>query len=149
MVCQKEIIIKKANKEDKKDVFYWRNSEVVREGSFDNSLITWEVHDKWFDTQVDNMYIACCSDNKLGVIRFNEKEKGVFISVNLNPEYIGMGYGNLVIDKATALYKQGKKNMKSVLAEIKTSNIRSKKAFLKAGYLIIEEEKDKIIMEKR
>ena len=43
------MLIRKVNGSDCKDIFVWRNDNLTRKMSFDQSLISIENHDKWFN----------------------------------------------------------------------------------------------------
>ena len=78
----------------------------------------------------------------MGQVRFDETEKGTYISVNLNPDFLGKGIGAKLISSATNRYLRDF-NTKKIYAEIKDDNISSIKAFEKAGYKFLKEEDEK------
>ena len=73
----------------------------------------------------DEVPFACC--------RFEAEKDHVVVSVNFAPEYRSLGLGSRILEKATirALELLGEYKL---LAYIKTENIRSIRAFQRAGY---------------
>lgn len=137
----KKIKLRKAEKEDCKDVWRWRNAPEVRKWSFSQEEIPYDAHKKWFLNRINDqqteLYIAESEKReKIGQARF-DKDKGDThkISVNLNPEFLGKGYGSLLIREATLVYLFTHAPVSEVWAEIMDNNIVSQKAFAKAGYI--------------
>jgi RimJ/RimL family protein N-acetyltransferase len=125
--------------EDIKDLFNWINNPLSRKNSFRSAPITWQEHEKWFSERLidtaTTIYILCSDKKeKLGSVRFEEKEGGIRISVMLNPDYIGKKLGSELIRFGMERYIQEKEPSQPIIAEIKGDNLPSKKAFLKAGF---------------
>ena len=120
-------------------LFQLVNTDDVREASFNQDPIDRHTHTLWFGNKLRDpqcyMYICMTNDNNpVGQIRFdicNAKE--AYVGISISPSAYGLGLGNKIIRQGTDLiFKQA--NVATVIALVKTSNIRSKKAFLKAGY---------------
>jgi RimJ/RimL family protein N-acetyltransferase len=124
--------------DDIKDLFTWNNHPLARKNSFRSEPIAWDEHKKWFNERMADakttIYILCTNDEKLGSVRFEEKRKGIRISVMLNPDYIGKRLGAELIRKGIEKYVKEKKPDQPIIAEVKGDNVSSKKAFLKAGF---------------
>jgi UDP-2,4-diacetamido-2,4,6-trideoxy-beta-L-altropyranose hydrolase len=123
---------------DIKDLFEWNNHPLARKNSLRSEAITWEEHNRCFAERLADtlttIYILCSNREKLGAVRFEEKENGVRISVVLNPDYIGKRLGSELIRLGTEQYVKEKKSARPIFAEVKSDNLPSKKAFLRAGF---------------
>lgn len=134
----RKLDIRTADMRDIKDVFDWRNHPQARKGSFDTNAIPWEQHETWFKKKLQDplttIYIFSSGKVKLGSIRFEQKDKGIWVNVMLNPGYVGKKLGSQLIKLATDKYIRENRPDKQIIAEVKTDNVISNKTFLKAGY---------------
>ncbi len=134
--------IRLANETDIKQVFELSNDELVRANSINKDKIEWEDHVNWFNQRIKNMdepfYIAETPDSDfVAQIRFNKEEDGFVISVSIDKNFRGKGFGGQIISAASA--KLGKK---PIIAYVNTNNISSQKSFIKAEFVL---DGDKII----
>jgi|WetSurMetagenome_2_1015567.scaffolds.fasta_scaffold580500_2 UDP-2,4-diacetamido-2,4,6-trideoxy-beta-L-altropyranose hydrolase len=132
-------ILRLVTTEDIEDLFNWINHPLSRKNSFRSTPITWDEHEKWFaerlaDSLTTIYILSSDKKEKLGSVRFEEKEDSIRISVMLNPDFIGKKLGSALIRHGIERYIQEKQPVKPVLAEIKGDNLPSKKAFLGAGF---------------
>lgn len=121
------------------DLFEWRNHPEIRKNSFNTSPISRNEHEKWFNEKTEDplttIYIACCGDVKIGSIRFENKDNKVIkVSVMLNPDFFGKGFGVEIIKLGTEKFVSEKHPERPLIAEIKKDNIASIKAFQGAGF---------------
>ena len=83
----------------------------------------------WFDVKSKdsntNIYIACCGEEKVGTVRFDDVDDSVKVSVMLNPDYLNKGLGSEIIGLAVEEYKNKIKMGKTIIAEIRNDNIAS------------------------
>lgn len=132
------LILKIMCNKDMEDLFQWRNHPEVRKNSLNSELILWQQHQTWFNNKINDpksiTYIAFYCEKKIGSIRFDEKEDLVRISVMVNPDYFGQGFGSKIIKLGSEKFIEEKKINKPLIAEIKKDNIASIKAFQKAGF---------------
>ncbi|MFH1846283.1 MAG: UDP-2,4-diacetamido-2,4,6-trideoxy-beta-L-altropyranose hydrolase [Candidatus Omnitrophota bacterium] len=133
------VAIRAVDQKDCRDMWTWRNRPEARKWSFSKEVIGFEDHKKWFERKLkDNkvrMYIAeNFSGGKIGHIRFDEIFSEAMVSIHLNPQYYGRGFGSKVIKKATETFLKGNCRTNEIVAEINSDNIASKKAFGRAGY---------------
>jgi RimJ/RimL family protein N-acetyltransferase len=144
-----QITVREANELDSRDLWEWRNNPVVRKEFFDPMPVSWEGHQKWFNVAIANpktrIYMAQIGDAKIGVIRFEIESEIAKVSVNLNPDYFGKHLGSKIIKLGTEKLFNEMNRAKSVLAEIKSSNLGSQKAFANAGYELREQSKDLVL----
>ncbi len=148
----KVIMLRKANQDDCKCIFDWRNNEFSRKMSFEGNQIRYEDHLSWFKKSLKNsnkvLYIGEIFGKKVGVCRFDYDPKinNADISININPIMRGMGNGkeflSIAIDKYLELRET---NLSACIKEI---NLASKKIFLYAGFKIISEENNVIYLKR-
>ncbi len=140
------IILRPANKCDCIDLYKWRNHVFAREMSRNNKEINYEEHVNWFKDSLKNLnrkfYIAVDNNgDKIGHVRFDKEDGSAEISVTIDPNKWGKGYGTLLVRIGTKKYM--KENMvRKVRAEIKKGNIASEKIFEKAGYKKVKDNGD-------
>lgn len=97
------------------DLFWWRNHPVIRKNSFNTESISRDEHERWFKKKSKDknsqIYIACFKDDKIGIVRFEEKGDVIKVSVMLNPDYLGKGFGSEVIRLGTERFIGEKKTL--------------------------------------
>lgn len=133
--------LRRANSKDMRNLFAWRNDEDTRNNSRNSSPITWEEHSDWFERAVvpgnpDN-FVAMAEDARgaIGMIRFLSRDSAdnYEVSINIAPERRGEGSGARFLAEACS-------RMKGLLvAEIKNTNMPSRKIFEKCGFEWISE----------
>lgn len=132
------IKLKDPQDSDVQDLFEWRNHQIVRKNSFNVSPISWQEHVNWYKLKKKDpnvtIYIAYYKRSKIGVIRFEDKDDVIKVSITLNPVFIGRGMGKKVIRCATEKFVADKKPNKPIIAEIKKGNVASSKSFQMAGF---------------
>ena len=132
------IEIREIQDDDINDLFNWRNHPEVRKNFFNTNPISWDEHEKWFKAKIKDsytsIYIACSGKDKVGSIRFEDKSDVIKVSIMLNPDFLGKGFGSEVIRLGTERFIKEKNPYKPIHAEIKRDNIASLKAFQKAGF---------------
>jgi RimJ/RimL family protein N-acetyltransferase len=123
---------------DINDIFEWRNHPDIRRNFFNQELLSWEEHEKWFTTKLKDsnatVYMAYYREKKVGTIRFESKESVIKTSVMLNPDFLGKGLGSKVIKLGVERFIMEKNHDMQIIAEIKSENKASIKAFQKAGF---------------
>lgn len=133
-----ELKFRPVESDDINDLFEWRNHPEVRKNSFSSKPLSWEEHEKWFKEKVKDpgttIYMVYTEGEKIGSIRFEEKDDAVKVSVMLNPDFFGKGLGAEIIKSGSEKFIREKNCKKPITAEIKKNNIASIKAFQKAGF---------------
>ncbi len=137
-VTNTDIRLRSIDLSDIKDIFKWRNHDVIRKYSFNTNTISWDDHKRWFDSKCQDpdtkIYIACTAEDKIGTVRFDNKDNELKVSVMLNPDFLNKGLGSEVIKSGVEKLTSEAKLDKPIIAEIKKDNIASIKAFQKAGF---------------
>jgi len=132
------INLTKAEITDINDIFEWRNHPDIRKNFFNQELLSWEEHEKWFMAKLKDpdttIYMAHYRNEKVGAIRFEANDSVIKTSLMLNPDFLGKGFGSKVIKLGVEKFIMEKKPDMQIIAEIKSGNLSSIKAFQNAGF---------------
>ena len=143
--------IRSVNKKDSNEIFEWRNNINSIEMSFNNRKISLNEHNQWFKDSINDLnrelLIGEKKGVKLGLCRFdyNKELNLAKVSINMNPEYRGQGFGKELLKNAIKYYLN-KKNC-IIKAQIKLKNIISKKLFISVGFYITDVKNEVLEME--
>ena len=140
-----KIVLRKAELNDSKQIFCWRNDPLTRKNSLDNNIVSLSVHNTWFNRVVNSpehlILIGSINDHKIGMIRYDKLSENVHeISINLAPDSRGHGLGVILLKEALFWVKG------TIIAMIKKNNIPSIISFQMAGYTLFKEENDLVEM---
>lgn len=122
----------------------WANDPIVRALSFTEEAIAWEDHVAWFESKLQDqdciIYLATDEEKRsIGVIRYEKYlHKEFLISISLDKEFRGHGYGSTLIKIGSDKIFSGTDAMR-IHAHIKSDNLPSVKAFQKAGFTSSEQ----------
>lgn len=134
--------IRLANENDIIKVFELSNDDVVRTNSIKKNKIEWEDHINWFNNRIKKVeepfyIIENEKEDFIAQVRFNKENEGFVISISIQKDFRGKGLASKIIaetcKKIIDLYSL------PVIALIKPKNTASKKSFLKAGFLKIQD----------
>jgi spore coat polysaccharide biosynthesis predicted glycosyltransferase SpsG/RimJ/RimL family protein N-acetyltransferase len=116
----------------------WRNDPEVREVSRSTDAVSREEHERWLAGVLgdSNRTLLVVEDGAepVGTIRFDRDGERSEISVTVAPGRRGGGVGSRVIREAAELELAGRPWLREVVAEVRERNVRSLRAFEKAGY---------------
>ena len=132
------IRLRKACKDDERLLWEWANDAEVRSVSFTSDPIPWEDHVRWFDLKMQDpgciIYIAVNpEDAAIGQIRYDLEEKDAVVSISIDGQYRGKGYGRDMLElSAERIFEE--RNVERIHAYIKTDNEASNRVFAKSGY---------------
>lgn len=138
------IWMRKANHLDIDVLFAWANDPNTRENSYNQELIGYTDHVRWFNNLINDtsteLWIFSNAQNELiGNVRIQEKEGGnAVIGISVDIKARGRGYAAKMIQKVSSLYKIDHPEI-VIEAWIKKTNTASFKVFTKAGYVLKEE----------
>ena len=139
------IVIRAATLADSADLFSWRNDEQTRAASISQDLVTWEHHTAWMTRSLadDNraLYIADAGDaesdkSPMGMCRFDLGGGVAEVSINLSPEYRGMGLAGPVLHAAIAQFRQDYGDTVRLTATVRSGNLASSKIFTNEGFTL-------------
>lgn len=138
--------LRRAAEGDAQKMFSWRNDESVRRVSLNPGEIAWEEHCDWFRCSMASadrsLLIAEDGEMPVGVLRFDVAGDVADISIFLNPELVGRGYGTAILQEGTAWARRNLEGVKTLRARIKPDNMASSHAFEKAGFAKVWHEYD-------
>jgi len=134
--------IVKATSDHSKDIWSWRNDPVTRSMFRSPDLVSWDVHEKWFENSLANpnrfIYVALINIRPVGMARFDAIPlvEGRFeISVNIAPCERRTGIGrNLFRDSIRELQNEVS-CVKEIVAQIKSANTASNSYFHSLGFV--------------
>jgi len=151
-MCDKQISIRAADKNDCEDVYVWRSDVVSRTMSFNPDIPSYEEHLHWFNSSLNNsdrkLYIGEIGSTKIGICRFDHNNKSgvVEVSINIDPNCRGRGYGERLLASSIRAFQKLYKS--EFLAKIKPENLASFKIFKSVGFQEISSEEDMITLVK-
>jgi len=135
-----QVSLRPAGLEDCRRVWEWRNDEVTREASFYTNYIPYEEHERWFSRKLTDphfrIFIAVDSQgHELGYLRFDITEGQAEVSVSIDKNERGKGYGPAVIKRGSQ-YLMASEPVRRIVAYIKRDNPASMIAFERAGFAL-------------
>ncbi|NEO03927.1 MAG: GNAT family N-acetyltransferase, partial [Moorea sp. SIO3I7] len=134
--------LRAVGEDDGELLWQWANDPEVRLRSFSSKPIPWDEHVQWFNLKLKSsdckFYIALnTQDIPIGSIRFDIDHNEATVSICVNSEHRGQGYGSTLINLAsTAIFRTS--HTAKINAYIKPDNLASIRAFLKAGFKEVE-----------
>tara|TARA_E500000178_G_C17016687_1_gene753350 strand:+ start:1687 stop:2313 length:627 start_codon:yes stop_codon:yes gene_type:complete len=141
-----KILIKKVLKTDLNFTFLLRNNKLIRKNFFTSNIISIKEHKDWFLKKIKNkkdLFLIIMKDkHKIGTIRYDKKEFYYEISISILPKYQSQNLGSEALKASENIVKKG-----MILSNIKKSNTKSLKFFIKNGYSVLSKGK-KIILYK-
>lgn len=121
---------------DARLLWRWANDPTARARSFDPTPIPWTDHQVWLDRSLGRHDVLLCIGEEerhpVGLVRFEERDGVVVVSVNVAPEARGRGVGPRLIALGTERALQ--RWHVPVEATIRSDNAASRRAFEIAGY---------------
>ena len=137
------LFLRSAQEQDCQLLWEWANDPVVRERSYNSDPIPLEEHEDWFSGKLKDpsskIYIAEERGEPVGEVRFDIEGEAAVVSVVVDSEYRGKGYGTELIRRGTKYFLSKNSGTLRVDAFIKETNKPSVRAFEKAGYVHREE----------
>ena len=135
------IQFRKVSIEDAEMILLWRNHPEVRNYSFNKSMISFDEHLEWIkktlasDRKLMLIAVDLLLKKDIGVVLFSYLDDfKAEISIYLNYDMFGKGYGSSVIRESIEYLTLLKPSIIEVIANVVPGNIRSKKVFEKAGF---------------
>uniref|UniRef100_UPI0040481361 UDP-2,4-diacetamido-2,4, 6-trideoxy-beta-L-altropyranose hydrolase n=1 Tax=Polynucleobacter sp. TaxID=2029855 RepID=UPI0040481361 len=133
------ITLRCATKTDCKSIYKWRNEKDTRKFSNSKDEITFDTHVRWFNSVLEDesraLLIAEIDKLPVGVLRYDRKDREVTISIYLVPMTSSNGIGTSIINQGTVWLADNWPDVNTILAEIEANNLKSMRAFEKAGFV--------------
>jgi UDP-2,4-diacetamido-2,4,6-trideoxy-beta-L-altropyranose hydrolase len=143
-----------ATMQDARWIWQVRNQASVRLNSQQQSPISWETHQQWFDQALMNpnrvMLIVTDQDLKIdvGILRYDINDKVAEVSIALSEQFCGRGYGSAMLFHGEYWLKQQYAQIQRLRAIILEHNVASQVIFKKDGYERLSDlEYEKVLVE--
>ncbi|MDQ3964069.1 MAG: GNAT family N-acetyltransferase [Actinomycetota bacterium] len=135
---------RKATLDDGDLLLTWRNDPETIVGSISQRAVTTDEHERWFAAAIRDpsivLLIASSDRMEVGMVRFEVRSGETWeISVTVAPEHRHKGLGTEMIKAATIDFVNEHPGAR-VLARVLAANERSRKAFERAGYELLEQD---------
>jgi UDP-2,4-diacetamido-2,4,6-trideoxy-beta-L-altropyranose hydrolase len=132
------VILRRAEPSDSRLIWEWANDPLVRSASFSGAPIPWNDHQRWFAdvvTRPDHLFFVAEDPTgaPAGQERFVIAGSDATVSVSVAADKRDMGLGALLIDTASR-QAFALSDVSLIRAFIKLDNVRSLRAFERAGY---------------
>ena len=133
------IKIRKANIKDSYFVWKWRNNQESRSNFKESNVVTKKQHNLWYEgllrSKKNHAFVGEYNNKQIGIIRYSSKNNSeLIVSININPQFRNKGYGKKLLLLGDKEIKSIIKKNVRLVAEVKSSNIKSNKIFTNAGY---------------
>ena len=135
--------LRKPTVKDMEMYFNWANDPIVREQSYNSSIIDLESHKQWFESALNNEanFMRICQNSvgeDIGQVRIQkQKNKEALIGISIDSKHRGQGYAKEILILATDFFL--KSNYGFVInAYIKEGNLNSIFAFENAGFQFVD-----------
>ena len=134
-----EVTVRLATIDDAEKSWAWRNHENTRLNSFDSALIDLPEHIDWWKRSVAHelriLLIAAVENKEIGVLRFDIENDTAVVSIYLNPEFQGQGFGANILSAGQRWIFENFSEIRFIRAEVKADNHVSERVFLRAGFV--------------
>ncbi|KTD18975.1 GNAT family N-acetyltransferase [Legionella jordanis] len=136
-----------AEPKDSLAILHWRNDPHSRAMSRDQKHIDEVSHNLWFEKLLQNpkrlLLIGEMMDEAVGMVRFDQLINGTTweVSIALAPQFRGQGLSKKLLEKSLN-YFHSKYSEAVILAEIKQSNVPSRKLFESLGFQYVSTQGD-------
>jgi RimJ/RimL family protein N-acetyltransferase len=122
-------------------VYACNNDKLTRQNSYNPDSIQYSSHVSWYETKIqspDSVFlIFTLLDTCTGIVRIDKVISKHIIGITIAPTFRGLGLAARMLRKSCTFYFT-KTNATEITAFIKTQNTASYKAFLEAGFHLVE-----------
>lgn len=138
-----ELSVRPATGSDKLLLWEWANDQVARRHSLSSAAISWDEHERWYAEKSASpdcrRWILSAGDLPVGQIRYErDGEETAKLSFSVAAGFRGSGFGTrllqLTIERAAR-----ELGVRRIEGAALVQNQASRKAFLKAGFVAVEE----------
>ena len=129
------ILLRPAVLEDSETILGWRNEKTTYKYFRTPSPVTQRTHDHWMGIRLTDpnhrLQIAEKEGERIGLVRYDERDEGCEIGLTMAPKFRGQGLGYIVLNMATI-------NAEIPLnAYIKPENIASVRVFERCHFFAL------------
>jgi RimJ/RimL family protein N-acetyltransferase len=140
------LFLREVNQEDCRFIYDLRNNPVARRASRNTGEISYDEHKNWFSSALKDstkkIYIAVTLAERIGQIRFDKQGEEAEVSITVDPNKFGKGYGSRILALGDRRYFDEEKEIIALCAEIRKDNPSSLRIFEKEGYCLVETKGD-------
>lgn len=147
------LTLRRANSDDSKTLWLWRNDPATRSASLNRGLIPWEDHDRWFASAVndpDRAILVAMNDagDRLGMVRFDfDTPREATVSINVAPDFRGHGVGRTLLTSAVAWLDDWAPGS-AVTAVVRAANGASLRLFECEGFVLTSSDGEFVTLSK-
>lgn len=127
-----------ATQEDCDLLFKWANDVECRKNSFSQEKIEYDTHVRWFHTRLQDeksdLFLAIEDATEVGMLRLDYEQNQAIISYSVAAQERQKGYGGEILRLAEVYVREHKKNIQTLVGEVKKENVASMHKFEKLGY---------------
>jgi UDP-2,4-diacetamido-2,4,6-trideoxy-beta-L-altropyranose hydrolase len=131
--------LRRAQLEDCRAVYAWRNDEQTRRFSHDSSYIPYADHERWYIRALANpnriLLIGEAEGRSVGVLCCDLEQSKATVSIYLAPEWRGHGLGARLLRAGSEWMRRNHPAIRELMAEILSGNKASHVVFADAGYI--------------
>jgi UDP-2,4-diacetamido-2,4,6-trideoxy-beta-L-altropyranose hydrolase len=122
---------------DSSALWLWRNDPEMRAMAKTPDPIPWTDHERWFAGIVaggdSRLFMADMAGEPAAMVRFDRREGGALVSINVDPALRGRGVGKSALIAACERY-EAEACLEALVAEIRPANAASVRIFEAAGF---------------
>jgi UDP-2,4-diacetamido-2,4,6-trideoxy-beta-L-altropyranose hydrolase len=150
--CVHDIELRRANLNDSRMLFGWRNLPEIIALSGSGQSVTWAEHEKWFSRRLDEeqrlLYIVVWREEPVGQVRLDRAEDDrdlwkasakfighAVVSIYLLPEKTGLGLGPVALSRVCRLGFDQWNDLTTVVAFVLSKNLPAERLFEKCGFV--------------
>ena len=141
-------VLRKLESEDEPLLFHWRNDPFIVSLSARKNNVERAEHSIWFHRILNaadvlsRIIVSGEYGAHLGFVKVEKQEKNGVIDIYHMRAHTGVGIGPQVIHQIVEKSFESWSDMESVVAKIRRDNTRSARAFSKAGFKVLDGEKE-------
>lgn len=134
-----KVTLRPATWDDCLRLWRWRNEEKTRAASINTLPIPYSTHKAWLNRALrdptKSIFIVMAEEGTpIGYVRFHMLDSEAEVSISLDRDWRGKGYGSAAIRLASDQIIASSP-VKTIIAYVKENNYRSLKAFWKARFV--------------
>lgn len=130
---------------DSQTLWLWRNDPQVRAMAKSAEPIAWAEHARWFARVLSSadsrLFLALAGGRPAAMVRFDRREGGALVSINVDPALRGRGIGKAALVAACERY-EAEARPEALVAEIRLCNRASIRIFEAAGFERVPQEEE-------
>ena len=139
-----DYLVRKVEKNDSRQILAIRNHPSNLKFFNDQEKALWENHNPWFEKKYfsgedNHCFVLIYEEKLIGYCRYDESDGGHVISIALDPDYQGKGFGTkLLVSSLAEVSVSG-----PIVAEVHKNNTSSLKLFERNNFRIYKEDINK------